>query len=82
MSGAIQDVQRKEELLIRAASSFIVCTRARIVALLRMWPEGEAGVKVELRTGKRIRRVVPVRALARLGSRHEALPLAFPPPQC
>lgn len=39
----------------RVSSKFVICRRARVLALLKLWPEGEAAVKVEMRTGKRIR---------------------------
>lgn len=39
----------------RIASKFIICKRARVLTLLKLWPEGELAVKLEMRTGKRIR---------------------------
>lgn len=40
---------------MRISSKFVLCKRARVVALLKLWPEGEAAIKLEMRTGKRIR---------------------------
>ncbi len=39
----------------RIATKFIICKRARVLVLLKLWPEGEQAVKLEMRTGKRIR---------------------------
>lgn len=53
------------QIIMRVASRFIVCKRARVVALLKLWPEGEVAIKHEMRTGKRIRspRILPKRSL-------------------
>lgn len=55
VKGAVREIQRRSGLLYRTGVGFIVCKRARVVALLHLWPEGEAGVKFEMRTGKRVR---------------------------
>eukprot|EP00904_Undaria_pinnatifida_P005528 jgi/Undpi1/2104/HiC_scaffold_12.g05490.m1 len=52
---AVLEIQRRSGLLYRTGVGFVVCKRARVVALLHLWPEGEAGVKFEMRTGKRVR---------------------------
>ena len=52
---AVIEIQRRSGLLYRTGVGFIVCKRARVVALLHLWSEGEAGVKFEMRTGKRVR---------------------------
>lgn len=57
VEAAVEGVFRRESVLHRVGKSFVVCRRARMVALLAMWPEGEADIKVELRSGKRIRSV-------------------------
>ncbi|CAN0114850.1 unnamed protein product, partial [Ectocarpus sp. 12 AP-2014] len=41
--------------IMRISTKYIVRKRARVLALLKLWPEGEAAIKLELRTGKRIR---------------------------
>ncbi|CAN0104796.1 unnamed protein product [Ectocarpus sp. 12 AP-2014] len=41
--------------IMRISIKYIVRKRARVLALLKLWPEGEAAIKLELRTGKRIR---------------------------
>lgn len=41
--------------IMRISTKYIIRKRARVLALLKLWPEGEAAIKLELRTGKRIR---------------------------
>eukprot|EP00903_Cladosiphon_okamuranus_P016605 g15318.t1 len=61
------------QTISRVSSRFVVCKRARMVALLKLWPEGELAIKLEMRTGKRIRAEGSWRAAShRRSSRAEA----------
>lgn len=63
MKSVLCEIDQRLGLLSRVGRAFVVCRRARVVALLRLWPEGEVNIKVEMRTGKRLRRVRVARSV-------------------
>ncbi|CAM9293543.1 unnamed protein product [Ectocarpus sp. 6 AP-2014] len=65
--------------IMRISTKYIVRKRARVLTLLKLWPEGEAAIKLELRTGKRIRGEGSWRATClRRGSRTESTSTIVP----
>lgn len=48
----------KRDIVYRSAEAFVVCRRARLVALLKLWTIGEEEIRLEMRSGKRTRRVL------------------------